>query len=91
VSDTLHVVVSGRVQGVGFRYAARAEAVRLGLTGWVRNRPDGKVEACFEGPKDRLDQMLAWCGTGPAWSEIAEVCHEWHCGGAEHETFEIRR
>jgi acylphosphatase len=60
-----HVWVSGRVQGVGFRWYTREEAMRRGLAGWVRNLPDGRVEAVFEGPPDRVASMLEWCRTGP--------------------------
>ncbi len=91
MANALHVLVSGRVQGVGFRYALRAEAMRLGLTGWVRNRMDGSVEAFIEGRRDRLEQILAWCGEGPSWAQVTEVSHEWQDGEARHESFEIRR
>ena len=90
MTDSLHVVISGRVQGVGFRYSARAEALRLGLCGWVRNRADGCVEAFFEGPKERLEQMLSWCGTGPSWASVAGVESRWSSGEAHHDCFEIR-
>lgn len=88
--DVLHVVLSGRVQGVGFRYAARAEAARLGLTGWIRNRSDGRVEARFEGETDRLAQILAWCREGPSWASVSDVQHEYTRAEARHESFEIR-
>jgi len=91
VFDVLHVVVSGRVQGVGFRYAARVEAVGLGLTGWIRNRADGSVEARFEGARNPLEQILAWCRQGPAWASVTGVAHEWSHAENMHETFEIRR
>lgn len=60
-----HVVVHGYVQGVGFRYAARAEARRHGLGGWVRNRPDGTVEAEIEGDEASVAAMLDWLAAGP--------------------------
>ena len=59
------VVVSGRVQGVFFRDACRAEAERLGAAGWVRNRPDGRVEALVEGDAAAVDALVAWMGRGP--------------------------
>ena len=72
------VRVSGRVQGVGFRFATRARAASLGLGGSVRNLADGAVEAVFEGPRDRVESMLDWCRRGPsgAWVEEVEVAWE---------------
>ena len=90
MGDGLHVIISGYVQGVGFRYATRAEALRLGLRGWVKNRADGAVEAWFEGPRPALEQALAWCQTGPRWASVTDVQHEWSMGEVRHESFEIR-
>lgn len=75
--DRLHVILSGRVQAVGFRYSAYNEAASLGLTGWVRNLPDGRVEAEFEGPKEVLDTMLAWCRKGPILASVRDVEVSW--------------
>lgn len=69
----VHVRVSGRVQGVGFRYATCAQAEHLGLGGWVRNLADGSVEAIFEGPAAQVAQAVAWCRTGPTGAWVAEV------------------
>jgi acylphosphatase len=57
--------VQGRVQGVFYRDSCRAQAQRLGIRGWVRNRPDGTVEVVAEGPRDRVDLLLTWCHEGP--------------------------
>ncbi len=65
-----HVIVSGRVQGVWFRASTRDVALRLGLRGWVRNRPDGSVEAVFEGPRDRVERAVAWCRRGPPAARV---------------------
>jgi acylphosphatase len=65
--------VRGRVQGVGFRWSAREEAKRLGLTGWVRNAEDGSVEIMAEGQSDRLDAFAAWLRRGPPASRVDEV------------------
>jgi acylphosphatase len=66
------VLVRGRVQGVGFRYSA-ADAARLrGVTGWVRNRADGAVEAVFEGEPGAVERMVAWCAKGPRGAEVDE-------------------
>ncbi len=69
----LHVFWSGRVQGVGFRYTAEAAALGLKLTGWVRNLPDGRVEAVCEGPEGRLSKFLEAVRTGPMARYIERV------------------
>jgi acylphosphatase len=69
----LHVWVSGRVQGVWFRASTEAEARRLDLTGWVRNRTDGRVEAWFEGAEESLGRMLAWCRRGPELARVDDL------------------
>lgn len=71
------VVIRGRVQGVFFRVETRERARSLGLAGWVRNNPDGTVEAVFQGDRDRVDSMLAWCGRGPAGAHVEDVEVEW--------------
>ncbi|MFN7194394.1 MAG: acylphosphatase [Rhodospirillales bacterium] len=68
-----HVLVSGRVQGVWFRGWTIENAQARGLVGWVRNRPDGTVEAVFAGPADLVDDMIAACHTGPASARVAAV------------------
>lgn len=65
-----HVLVSGRVQGVGFRWHARAKAEELGLAGWVRNLPDGRVEALLEGAEPAVQAMLAWLVRGPTAARV---------------------
>ena len=67
------VVVSGRVQGVGFRAATRAKAEACGVAGWVRNRSDGCVEAAFEGDAEAVAALVAFCGTGPRLARIERV------------------
>lgn len=63
----------GSVQGVGFRYATRSRAASLALGGWVRNCPDGAVEAVFEGPVERVESMVAWCRRGPSGARVDSV------------------
>jgi len=65
VKKRIHITVSGRVQGVFFRASTRETAGKLGLLGWVRNLPDGRVEAVFEGEEGPLLSMLEWCRQGP--------------------------
>ena len=69
----VHLLISGRVQGVGFRESTRMLAERVGLTGWVRNLPDGRVEVELEGPPDDLDRAVAWCRQGPPGARVAGV------------------
>lgn len=85
-----HLHVSGRVQGVAYRANTRRTARENGLDGWVRNLPDGRVEAVFEGPPARVESMIEWCHSGsPAASvDDVEVSYEQPEG---LEGFEVRR
>jgi acylphosphatase len=65
--------VRGRVQGVFFRAEARARAESLGIAGWIRNVPDGSVEAVFEGEDERVESMVGWCRRGPSGAEVESV------------------
>jgi acylphosphatase len=71
------VRVTGRVQGVGFRYAARQRARSLGVSGWIRNAQDGTVEAVFEGGDDAVRSMVEWCRRGPSGALVRDVDVEW--------------
>ncbi|TFV99674.1 acylphosphatase [Leifsonia flava] len=68
-----HVVVHGGVQGVGFRWFAREEAARLCITGWIRNRDDGTVEAVVDGDDAAVDAMVAWFRVGPPEASVTAV------------------
>jgi acylphosphatase len=68
-----HVVIAGRVQGVGYRAWLCGQADDLGITGWVRNRRDGTVEAHFEGPEDAVEELLRGCRRGPALARVSEI------------------
>lgn len=67
------LTISGRVQGVGFRQACAEAARRQGVTGWVRNRRSGAVEAVFEGPPAAVAAMVDWCRSGPRMAEVISV------------------
>lgn len=73
VLRSAHVFVVGRVQGVGYRASTRAMAERLGLRGWVKNLPDGRVEALFEGSQESIEAMLRWCHVGPPAADVQRV------------------
>jgi len=74
--ERAHVLVSGRVQGVSFRDATRSQAEQLGLSGWVRNTQEGRVEAVFEGDADTVRQMIDWCESGPSSADVEDVSVE---------------
>ena len=67
------VTVTGLVQGVFFRAETQQEAYRLGVSGWVRNQPDGSVAAHFEGEPDAVEAMVAWCSQGPRRARVDDV------------------
>lgn len=75
MSDVIarEIVVSGQVQGVFFRDSTRREAARLGVTGWVRNCPDGTVQAHVEGPPDAVAALVSWCREGPSHASVHDV------------------
>ncbi|HVN84534.1 MAG TPA: acylphosphatase [Candidatus Binatia bacterium] len=87
----LRAIVSGRVQGVGFRYSTLDEARRLGLTGWVRNRLDGSVELIAEGTRERLERLAIWCHDGPGGALVNHVETQWAEATGEFSGFTIHR
>jgi acylphosphatase len=90
VEKRVHLYVTGIVQGVSFRYYTLQQAVRCGVSGWVRNLPDGRVEAVAEGEEAGVERLIAWCREGPrsARVEHVEVLSEKPTG--EFQGFRIR-
>ncbi|HEX9020632.1 MAG TPA: acylphosphatase [Nitrospirota bacterium] len=84
------VIIHGLVQGVWFRASARDEAIRIGVNGWVRNLPDGSVEALFEGEKKNVEEMIGWCHKGPSGARVSTVDIFWEPYQGEYKNFEIR-
>jgi len=85
-----HVYVSGRVQGVFFRHETRREAKMRGVKGWVRNLPDGRVEAVFEGEEEAVKQLIEFCRHGPPGAKVTDVEVRWEDYRGEFKDFEIR-
>jgi acylphosphatase len=83
------VIVEGRVQGVFFRYHTQETALSLGLNGWVKNRRDGRVEAVFEGDREKVEQMIQWCHRGPSEARVTKVYITWENYTGEFEDFSI--
>lgn len=71
--SSLHLIIKGKVQGVNFRMATVAQAKHIGLTGWVRNLPDGSVETVAMGDEKNLQAFKIWCQRGPARAQVTEV------------------
>ena len=68
-----HVFITGKVQGVGYRFSTLQTAVNLGINGWVKNLPDGRVEAIFEGSEEVVKKMINWCYQGPECAVVKDV------------------
>lgn len=86
----VHLLISGRVQGVFYRANARSFASELGLKGWVRNLQDGRVEVIAEGRKNALDRLIEFCRKGPEGSEIENVDIKWEKPSNEFTSFDVR-
>ncbi|HLS15255.1 MAG TPA: acylphosphatase [Beutenbergiaceae bacterium] len=89
--DTLarELIITGRVQGVNYRSACRRQARSLGVTGWVRNRPDGSVQARAQGSTEAVQQLIDWCRLGPGGAAVDEVTIE-DVDVEDHSSFEVR-
>mgnify|MGYP001186321050 CR=1 FL=1 len=84
-----HLVVNGRVQGVYFRAETHDQAAALGLTGWVKNRPDRSVEAVAEGNREKIEKLIEWCRQGPPHAEVSDVNVKWEEYTSEFDKFKI--
>ena len=88
-SSRARVRVEGRVQGVFFRAETQSRARALGVAGWVRNAPDGALEAEFEGPRERVESVLDWCSRGPRGAVVTRLDVDWIEPRGES-TFDVR-
>lgn len=84
-----HVFIEGAVQGVSFRAYARDQARKAGVEGWVRNLPDGRVEAVFEGPRGPVQRLVSWCYSGPNRAEVERVEVSWEPPTGKEGSFSI--
>ena len=85
-----HVIIQGLVQGVFFRSSMKEKALQLGVGGWVRNLPDGGVEALFEGEKKKVEELVAWCYKGPPGARVMKVDLGWEPYKGEFRHFDVR-
>ena len=87
----IHLRITGIVQGVCYRAYTRQQGQQLGLTGWVRNLPDGSVEVVAEGEQPALEALARWCRTGPPAAHVEQVQVLWSEASGELSTFDVRR
>lgn len=87
----VHLLIRGHVQGVWFRQSTERQARTLGLVGWVRNLPDGRVEIVAEGGDAAVDQLVAYCHAGPPAARVDHVTIDWQAPEGGFTSFEILR
>jgi len=85
-----HIIVSGKVQGVGYRNNTFKQAKKIGVNGWIRNLEDGRVEAVFEGEKQEVEKIVNWAKRGPLSTNISDFKIEWQEPKEEFKNFEIK-
>jgi len=85
----VRLIIKGRVQGVWFRDSTRRQAVMFGVTGWVRNRPEGTVEVLAEGEENAVEKLVAWCRRGPSGARVDRLREEREPWQGEFESFDI--
>ena len=86
----IHIIVEGRVQGVGYRANTRRKAYQLGLTGWVRNLRDGRVEMMAEGGEEMIDRLIQWCYRGPTSAYVSKAIMEKTEATGEFQRFTVK-
>lgn len=84
------LLISGIVQGVGYRWSSSREAKLRGLVGWVRNLPDGRVEALFQGTREQVEGMIKWCYRGPREAQVTDIAVSYEEAGDDLADFGIR-
>jgi acylphosphatase len=84
-----HIFISGRVQGVGFRHFTRKNAENLGVTGWVKNLSDGRVEAVFQGSEEQIEELIQRCKKGPVASYVQNIEIEKNSGEEDYKNFSV--
>ena len=84
-----HIFITGRVQGVGFRHFTRKNADKIGITGWVKNLPDGRVEALFQGPEQKVNELIDRCKEGPISAYVKEIDVNKAEDAKDHDSFEV--
>lgn len=89
-TQAMHLFISGRVQGVSYRYATHNQALSLGLKGWVRNLSDGRVEVWIEGSETLQNKLLTWCYEGPAFAHVSHIDIQNVSSTSLCETFKIK-
>lgn len=87
--ERLHLHIGGQVQGVFFRSNTQQKARSLGITGWVRNTPDGDVEVVAEGERSKLEDLRNWCRRGPPQAQVSSFDEEWESSTGEFDAFRI--
>lgn len=86
----VHVFVSGSVQGVFFRQKTKQQAESFGVTGWVRNLPDGRVEAVFEGEEEAVKALVEYCHHGPSYARVTNIDASWEDYRGEFSDFKMQ-
>ncbi|HKK24147.1 MAG TPA: acylphosphatase [Gracilimonas sp.] len=84
-----HIFITGRVQGVGFRHFTRKNADKIGITGWVKNLPDGRVEALFQGPEQKVNELIDRCKEGPISAYVKKIDVTKAEDAKDHDSFEV--
>lgn len=84
-----HIFIEGRVQGVGFRYFTKTNARELGVDGWVKNLPDGRVEAVIEGEREAVEELVDRCRKGPRSARVSDLQVEWYEPSQKYESFRV--